>query len=134
MSVRTPVTLTDLAGRLGISTRPAREHASARVFVRVGNGYDGDASAKRYMAGLRKSATGRRGAGKAGGGQARERLATAQAIAIETKKRLAARELISESEVESTWLGIVARTRAAVLAAPARIASELPHLSKYDVS
>jgi phage terminase Nu1 subunit (DNA packaging protein) len=128
------VTITALAGRLGISTRRAREHAAAGVFVKAGKGFDADASAKAYMTTLRKAATGRRGPGKASGGQARERLATAQAIAIETKNKLATRALISEAEVEATWLEIVARARAAVLATPSRIHSDLPHLSAYDVS
>ena len=136
MDARIPeiVTITALAQRLGISTRRAREHAAAGVFVRAGKGFAADASARAYMDTLRRSATGRRGAGKSSGGQARERLATAQAIAIETKNRLATRELISESEVEATWLEIVARARAAVLAAPNRIHADLPHLSKFDVS
>jgi phage terminase Nu1 subunit (DNA packaging protein) len=137
MDVRKPeiVALTALASSLGISARRAREHAATGgVFVKAGRGYDLEASRLGYMATLRRAATGRRGEGKAGGGAARERLATAQAIAIETKNKLATRQLISEAEVESTWLEIVARARAAVLAAPSRIHADLPHLSKFDVS
>lgn len=137
MNVRTPpeiVSTTAFSKALSISGSRTRELASAGVFVRVGNGFDLEASRARYMASLRRAATGRRGPGKAGGGQARERLAIAQAIAIETKNKLAARDLISESEVESTWLEIVTRTKAAILAAPSRIHADLPHLSKFDVS
>jgi phage terminase Nu1 subunit (DNA packaging protein) len=124
-----------LGRELGISGSRARELAST-VFVRVGNGYDLEASRAAYMASLRRAATGRRGPHKASSssyGDERIRLARMQADAIELKNKQARRELIEEAEVESTWLEIVARARAAVLAAPARIASDLPHLSKFDI-
>lgn len=127
------VSASKLGKALGISGSRSRELAAAGCFVRVGRGYDLEASRASYMKSLRASAVGKRGPDKASGTDARQRLATAQAIAIETKNRIAARDLISEAEVEATWSEIVLRTRAAVLAAPERIHSDLPHLTAHDV-
>jgi terminase small subunit / prophage DNA-packing protein len=136
MNVRTPeiVTTTALAKALGLSGSRTRELASAGVFVRIGRGFDLEASRAAYMATLRKAATGRRGPGKSAGGDERARLARVQADAVELKNAVTRRELIPESEIESTWLAIVAMTRAAILASPSRIHADLPHLSAHDVS
>jgi terminase small subunit / prophage DNA-packing protein len=123
-----------LASSLGISLRRCREHAAGGVFTKIGRGYDLEASRQAYMATLRKAATGRHGERKSSGGGERERLARVQADAIELKTQTARKELIPEAEIEATWLEIVARARAAVLAAPSRIHADLPHLSKFDVS
>jgi phage terminase Nu1 subunit (DNA packaging protein) len=135
MNVRPPeiVTVTTLAQRLGISTRRAREHATGGLFVKVGKGFDADASAKAYMASLRRAATGRRGESKSSASEDRGRLARLQGDALEIRNKVARRELISEAEVEATWSEIVTRTRDAILAVPARIGAELG-LTAFDVS
>jgi phage terminase Nu1 subunit (DNA packaging protein) len=123
-----------LGREFGISGSRARELTST-VFVKAGNGYDLEKSRAAYMASLRRAATGRRGPHKAGEsyGDERTRLARLQGNALEIKNKLAARELISEAEVAAVWLEIVHLTRSAVLAAPARIHADLPHLNKHDV-
>ncbi len=50
------------------------------------------------------------------------------------KNRVTRRELVPESEVEAAWSEIVLRTRTAILAQPARLSAELPHLTRHDVS
>ena len=62
------------------------------------------------------------------------RLAAAQADAVELKNQVARGKLVSAADVESEWASIVISCRDAILAAPARIQSELPHLSAFDVS
>lgn len=64
----------------------------------------------------------------------RARLAAAQADNVEMKNKVMRRELIPEAEVEATWSEIVVATRNAIMAAPARIQSDLPHLTAFDIA
>jgi phage terminase Nu1 subunit (DNA packaging protein) len=129
----TIVSAAALGRELGLSGSRARELAST-VFVKALGGYDLEASRAAYMASLRRAATGRRGPHKASGSDERLRLARLQGDALEIKNKLASRELISEAEVESTWATIVTETRNAILATPARIQAELPHLTAFDMA
>ncbi len=105
------------------------------VFVRAGEGkgFDRDASVKAYAATLRRAATGKRGVAKSTASEERTRLWRLQADAQEAKNRAARGELVSQSEVESTWAEIVVACRNAILAAPERIWADLPHLTPFDV-
>jgi terminase small subunit / prophage DNA-packing protein len=136
MTSVTTVSTSELAEAAGISVQTAREFARRGIFVRTGRGkFDREASMSGYLAHLRRASVGKRGGGAVFSEAANERarLAAAQADAQEMKNQVVRRALIPEAEVESTWLEIVARARAAVLAAPARIHADLPHLSKHDV-
>lgn len=124
-----------LARLLGVSTRTITDLCHRGIIVRRGKTFDRDEAVRRVVAHLRAAAAGR---GQASGGAVavseRARLAAAQADAQEMKNRVARRELVPEAEVEGTWTEIVLRTRAAVLATPAQISAELPHLTRHDVS
>ncbi len=124
-----------LARLLGVSTRTITDLCRRGVIVRCGKTFDRDEAVRRVVAHLRAAAAGR---GQASGGaqavSGRARLALAQAEAQEMKNRVARRELVSEPEVESTWTEIVLKVRAAILAQPARLSAELPHLTRHDVS
>lgn len=63
----------------------------------------------------------------------RLRLATEQADNMALKNAALRAEMVSVSDVEITWGGIVRDLRAGVLAIASRIASRLNHLSKDDV-
>ena len=62
------------------------------------------------------------------------RLARANAEKVETANAKARGELIPAPEVERAWAGVLRDVRAAVLAAPSRIGSRLPHLTAHDVA
>jgi phage terminase Nu1 subunit (DNA packaging protein) len=133
----TRVSTAGLATLLGISERTVREYASKLIFVREGRGFfNQEASVKAYSAVLRRSATGKRGDGAAfaSASEERARLAAAQADSQEMKNAVARGELISANETETTWAEIVTMARNAILATPARIAADLPHLTPFDIS
>jgi phage terminase Nu1 subunit (DNA packaging protein) len=129
------MTTAEIADLFGLSDQSIRSLAREGVIQRVGRLFPVAQSTKGYVARLRDAAAGR---GHAAGGAAavsgRARLAMAQAEAQEMKNRLARRELVPESEVEAAWSEIVLRTRTAILAQPARLSAELPHLTRHDVS
>jgi phage terminase Nu1 subunit (DNA packaging protein) len=62
----------------------------------------------------------------------RARLASEQADAWAIKNQVARRELMSISEIETTWADIILRTRDAVLGVSDRLMAVLPHLSRHD--
>jgi phage terminase Nu1 subunit (DNA packaging protein) len=135
------VSTDELAAEAGISPQVARELARRKIFVRTSPGkFDREASMANYLSHLRRASTGKRGGGAAFTSDAgdapneRSRLAAAQADAQELKNQIARSKLVSAAEVESTWATIVTMTRDAVLATPARIQSELPHLSAFDLT
>jgi phage terminase Nu1 subunit (DNA packaging protein) len=132
------IPIAELAARLGISTRHAYEHAASGVLIRVGKGFDFDASLRGYLAHLRRAATGRRGPGKAGAagakGDERARLARVQADAIETKNKAAAGRLLDADAVRDEWVSILRTVREALLAAPQRCAARRPQWGADDVA
>jgi phage terminase Nu1 subunit (DNA packaging protein) len=138
----TIVSTDELAAEAGISVQVARELARRKIFVRVSAGrFDRESSMAAYLEHLRRASTGKRGGGKAftdgGAGDApneRARLAAAQADAQELKNQTARGKLVSAADVESEWASIAISCRDAVLSAPARIQSELPHLSAFDMT
>jgi phage terminase Nu1 subunit (DNA packaging protein) len=140
MRTMTKVTTAEIAAEAGVSVQTARELARRGIFVRVGHGrFDREASMAGYLARLRGEKSGKRGGGKvfeslAGAPNERSRLAAAQADAQELKNKIALGKLIDASAVETEWSTIVTLTRDAVLAAPSRIAAELPHLTAFDIS
>ncbi len=124
-----------LARLFGLTTRTITDLCARGVIVRRGKRFDRDEATLGYVRYLREVAAGR---GQASGGaqavSARARLAEAQAVAQEMKNRIASGALISEADVENAWTDIVLRTRSAILSVAPRVASELPHLSRHDVS
>jgi terminase small subunit / prophage DNA-packing protein len=141
MKAMTEVSTDELAGIAGVAPQTVRDLASRGIFVRTRRGrFDRETSMKNYLAHLRREKSGKRGGGAAfaSAGETtpneRSRLAAAQADAQELKNKIALGKLVDASEVESTWASIVISCRDAVLAAPARIASDLPHLTPYDLT
>jgi|SRR5271165_460568 len=133
----TTVTTAELAAQVGVSDRTVRELARRGIFVQTGRGrFDQEASLLAYCAHLRREKSGKRGGGAvfADAGNERTRLAAAQADAQEMKNKVAAGKLLPEAEIETVWTELVLATRNAILATPARIQSDLPHLTAYDVS
>ena len=137
----TIVSTDELAAEAGISPQVARELARRKIFVRTSPGkFDREASMANYLSHLRRASTGKRGGGAAfsssadGGPNERVRLAAAQADAVELKNQVARGKLVSAADVESEWGSIVISCRDAIFSAPARIQSELPHLSAFDMT
>jgi phage terminase Nu1 subunit (DNA packaging protein) len=132
----TIVSTAELAAEAGISPQVACEHARRGIFVRVSPGrFDREASMANYLAHLRAASVGKRGPGAAFASTGdtpneRSRLATAQ----EMKNQIAAGKLVDASAVESEWAAIVVACRDAILATPARVAAELPHMTAFDIS
>jgi terminase small subunit / prophage DNA-packing protein len=124
-----------LARLFGLTTRSITDLCARGIVVRHGKRFDRDEAVLVYVSYLREMAAGR---GQASGGAAavseRARLAAAQADAVEMKNKITRGELVSGAEIESTWTEIVLRARSAVLSVASRVASELPHLSRHDVS
>jgi phage terminase Nu1 subunit (DNA packaging protein) len=136
----TKVSTDELAAEAGISAQMARDLARRGVFVRIARGkFDRAASMAAFLQHLRREKSGKRGGGRAFAAEGsepneRSRLAAAQAVAQERKNAEASGRLVDAGEVADTWAGIVTATRDAILAASARIAADLPHLSGPDVA
>ena len=72
-------------------------------------------------------------AAKRDASEERARLIKEQADALEIKNALARRNLLKADQVERTWADILQRIRSSVLAVPARLAEERPHLAPDDM-
>jgi phage terminase Nu1 subunit (DNA packaging protein) len=127
------ITTGELAQRLGLSSRRVATLASENVIVRTSRGFDESEAIRAYSSHMRRSATGKRGDGKAGGGEERRRLAAAQADVLELKLARERGSLVDAGEAERALASIVLKTRDAILRVPDRLASQLPHLSRTDV-
>jgi terminase small subunit / prophage DNA-packing protein len=117
------VSLPTLAKTLGLSVRSINQLAVAGVVVRTGRGeYDLQASVRNYIAKM-----------KAPEGDSKERLTAAQADLAELKLQEARNELVQASEVETKWASILSSLRASFMGIPARVQTQLGHLSQHDV-
>jgi terminase small subunit / prophage DNA-packing protein len=122
-SPRYAVSLPDLAATLGLSIRSVNQLAVAGVVVRTGRGeYDLQASVRNYIDKLKKPE-----------GDSKERLTAAQADLAELKLQEARNELVQASEVETKWASILSSLRASFMGIPARVQTQLGHLSQHDV-
>jgi terminase small subunit / prophage DNA-packing protein len=134
-------TTTEISDELGLTPQRVGQLVKLGVLIRTGRGeFDREASVKNYLAHLRREKSGKRGGGAAftsttgDAPNERSRLAAAQATAQELKNKITLGKLVDAAEVESAWTSIVISCRDAVLAAPARIQSELPHLTAFDLT
>lgn len=124
------VTRGELRALLGVSETRSRDLA-ARVWVKVGRDrYDARASIAAHVADMgmeaKRSATPELDAEKL-------RLAREQADKLALANAKARGDLLDAADVAREWASVLRDVRAAVLAAPSRIGSRLPHLSAHDV-
>jgi phage terminase Nu1 subunit (DNA packaging protein) len=133
-SAMTEISTRTLARLVGVAERTVREIATKGIFVRVGAGFDHEASVRNYCAHLRREKTGKRGEGVAVRSDERRRLARLQADALEMKIGRERGALVDAGETERVLASIAIKARDAILRSPARIASQLPHLSRSDVA
>jgi phage terminase Nu1 subunit (DNA packaging protein) len=125
----------ELAQRLGLSSRRVATLASEGVITRTPKGFDEADAIRCYAEHMRRAAVGKRGDGKASGaGEERQRLARLQGDALERKNAIEAGKLVVAAEIEAEWTATVVACRNAILAAPTRIQSDLPHLTAHDVA
>lgn len=118
------VTRATLAKALGLTTRAVNELVTNGVAVKTGRGeYDMIASVANYIEKLRKP-----------DGSAKDRLTTAQADLAELKLAAESHKLLDSMQVQSTWEATLRELRAAMLAIPNRIQSELGNLSAHDIA
>lgn len=128
------VTAAVLADWLNLS--PPRLHALAREGVlprSADSRFPLKASVRAYADHLRQGQRGRLTSNPELNAE-KVRLARANAEKVETANAKARGELIPATEVERAWAGVLRDVRAAVLAAPSRIGSRLPHLTAHDVA
>jgi phage terminase Nu1 subunit (DNA packaging protein) len=130
----TEISTRSLARLTGVAERTTRELAARGIFVREGRGFDQESSVRNYCAHLRREKTGKRGEGAALGSDERRRLARLQADALEMKISRERGALVDAGEAERVLASIAVKARDAILRAPARIAAQLPHLSRSDVA
>jgi phage terminase Nu1 subunit (DNA packaging protein) len=136
MTAKLPETVTAavLADLIGVSPRSTTDLAQKGVIVRAEGrtGFLLRESLRGYADHLRKLAGGRGGEAAINVASAqRARLLAAQAEAAEVKNKLALGSLLEAGPVEQAWSDIVRRSRAAVLACPARCRERLG-LTSHD--
>lgn len=113
-----------LAKCLGLTTRAVNELVTNGVAVKIGRGeYDLIASVQNYLGKMRKP-----------DGNAKDRLTAAQAELAELKLAAESHKLLDAMQVQSTWEATLRELRAAMLAIPNRIQSELGNLSAHDIA
>lgn len=122
-----------LADLLGVHPRQIANFADDGKVVRLKHGeYDRNASIRTYIEHLRTVAAGRSQSSTLA--VERQRLAKAQADAVEIKVAAARAELIPAKEIETQWATVLRDVRASMLALPSRIQQRLGILSAADVS
>jgi phage terminase Nu1 subunit (DNA packaging protein) len=117
-----------LGDLIGVSPRSTTDLAKRGIIVRAEGrtGFLLKESMRGYCAHMRRLADGRGGEGAIASATAeRGRLLKAQADAQEAKNKLALGSVLDAGEVERAWSDIVRRSRAAVLAVPARCQERL---------
>jgi terminase small subunit / prophage DNA-packing protein len=118
------VSLPTLAKTLGISVRHVNQLAVAGVVIKLDRGnYDLLASVENYIEKLRKPEAG-----------VKERLTLAQAELAELKLQEARAELVPATQVELEWDSILRSLRSSIMGIPARVQSQLSHLTSHDVA
>lgn len=123
----------DLAAELGISPRRLNQLAEEGVAVRVARGrFDATATIKAVKAATGKRAA--RSAEKMAREAQRERLAKERADALAMTNAQKRSALVSADEVEKRWDKIARRIRSKLLAVPARLEKNMPHLTPKDVA
>lgn len=127
----------ELAAWVGLSVRQIYRHETEGHVVKLGkNRFDLQASVRTYCDWLRDQAhSGRPATGTAKGrlAEERERLVREQADSAALKNAQARGELVSSTDVERAWAGVLRLVRAAMLAVPSRVQSHLSHLSLAEV-
>lgn len=112
-----------LAEALGIGRRYVATLAAEGVVRKVArDSYDWVASVKAFMEKSKKSDTG-----------VKDRLTLAQAELAELKLAEGRGELVKASQVELEWDATLRGIRASIMGIPARVQSQLSHLSAHDV-
>ncbi|MEZ5724386.1 MAG: terminase small subunit [Paracoccaceae bacterium] len=125
----------DLRELLDISPAALSDLCNRGLAVKLGhNHYDLEETVRRYTVHLRGIASARGGEDHV---QAltteRARLAKEQADAQSLKNAERRGELLSAQSVASGWVTILTGLRARLMALPARLRADLPHLSPSDV-
>jgi phage terminase Nu1 subunit (DNA packaging protein) len=118
---------------LNCSTRQVREYVERRLVVRTGPGqFDLEASVRGVVLYLRELASSRRGADGTDVVKASAALKDAQRKLAELKYQQLDGQLMSLSEAEAVWSGLVRSGRTLVQSLPARARFVLPHLTDAD--
>lgn len=130
------VTAPELAAWLDVTPKTVRALAVAGIVKRAERGqYRLRESVTGYCAHVRETASQRGGAASLEAMRVqRIRIARAQADAFEARNWSLAGDTYSGEVVAQTWADLVRRSRAAILAVPARCQQRLPHLTAHDVS
>lgn len=121
---------------LGVSSETIRKLAAKDVVVRVARGrFALRESLKRYAESLRETAAGR-GGDDDQAIQARENalLARSRREAQDLKNEQTRGELVSVSEVRTTWASEWLAIRNTLLSVPGRVSTRLPHLTRHDLN
>ncbi|WP_245731569.1 terminase small subunit [Loktanella fryxellensis] len=106
------------------------------IVVRLGHdAYDLEESARRYIASLRETASGRGGEEQVLNlTSERARLAREQADAQALKNAVLRGEYVPASEVERAWADTLRALRSRLLAVPSRLRQSMQHLTTSDVT
>jgi phage terminase Nu1 subunit (DNA packaging protein) len=120
-----------LAVRYGVSTRQISLLAERDLLVRAPDGQRGfleHASTLRYIEHLRKAA-----AGRSGISDRRAKLIDAQTQKLRIENGIKRSQFWKALEVIREWADVWREVSAKLLAIPDRIASRIPHLSRFDL-
>lgn len=132
----TEVSLHQLAGLIGVSTRTVTDLARRKVVVKAQTRgqYDLIPSVQGYCAQLREAAAGRGGEDQVATlTSERARLAREQADAASLKNATLRGAVLPAADVEREWTAILRTVRAGMLAVPSRVQQQASHLSAADV-
>ena len=118
----------DMATLLGITTRHVNTLCTKEVLAKNADGlFDTRATVLAFIAYKAR-------AGNPDLDTAKLKLVQANAQKVELQNSKLTADLIPAAEVGKVWAGALRDIRAAILAAPSRIASRLPHLTTHDTA
>ena len=126
----------DLCDLFGITPGMLTTLGKRDIVVRLGHdAYDLEESARRYVASLRETASGRGGEEKVMKlARGRARMAWEQADAQALKNAVLRGEYVPAGEVERAWSDTLRALRSRLLAVPSRLRQSMQHLTTSDVT
>ena len=126
----------DLCDLFGITPGMLTTLGKRDIVVRLGHdAYDLEESARRYVASLRETASGRGGEEmKMKLARGRARMAWEQADAQALKNAVLRGEYVPAGEVERAWSDTLRALRSRLLAVPSRLRQSMQHLTTSDVT
>lgn len=131
-----PVSISELAGVLGVNKRKLQNFVDRGVLVAVTRGkYPLGKSIRDYCEALRETAA-NRDHFRVGSGLAaeRERETRERADALALKNAAARGEMLRAMDVEAQWADILRMVRSGMLALPSRVQQRLGHLTTHDLA